>query len=409
MPFNNIDLELLGKLYRESQISDIKRNSIKKTKWQEIAMKYSNQKNLPLMDYKILLRKWSRVVKLDRKARALSMKYSTAADLDIGSDFDCEPNRRSDEDEIVPEDDINEDDSLHLSNELMDEEMPSLNNESVESSLSDQSSMTKVVTVGPIEEASLFKNLSSWKEESQNQILNAINSYDKSMRDTIFNLVQEVHSLKTQLSVTTKEKKALINTVNKLNVEILELNAKLSNADPLMEPEDNKKDTNETAKISEEVQNGTEDMAQYTGDFTNENLRSIDIEYEKENKVKEASSQKQTQNAPQGSQHTLKEHLKFTCDICGFKTNEIRDLQKHFTTAHLMNDVDLRNIGNRMFKCDQCSYTSPSGISVKRHIKVAHDKTGGYDKDKVFPCPDCGSSFGTRSRLKTHINEVHKN
>ena len=91
---NNIDLELLGKLHRESGISDIKRTDIKKTKWQEIAKRYCSQKNLPLMDHRTLIRKWSKVVTLDRKARALSMEYSTAADLDIGSDFDCEPNRR---------------------------------------------------------------------------------------------------------------------------------------------------------------------------------------------------------------------------------------------------------------------------------------------------------------------------
>ena len=94
---NNIDMDLLGKLYRVSEISNIKRTDIKKTKWQEIAMQYCSLKNVPLMDHRTLLRKWSKVVTSARKKRAiseLSMKYSTAADLDIGSDFDCEPNRR---------------------------------------------------------------------------------------------------------------------------------------------------------------------------------------------------------------------------------------------------------------------------------------------------------------------------
>ena len=121
--------------------------------------------------------------------------------------------------------------------------------------------MTKGDTVGPGEVGGLFKNLSAWKEESQNQILNAINSYDKSMRDTIFHLVQEVYGLKTQLSITTREKSALIDTVNKLNVEIMELKATVSIADPLMEPMDNMKgSTQETTKCTKEVQNHNENV-----------------------------------------------------------------------------------------------------------------------------------------------------
>ena len=59
---NNIDIEFLAKLYHESEISKIKRNDIKKKKWQGIAVKCCNEKNLPLMDYRILSRKWSKSV-----------------------------------------------------------------------------------------------------------------------------------------------------------------------------------------------------------------------------------------------------------------------------------------------------------------------------------------------------------
>ena len=67
---NNIDIELLAKLYQKSGLTsrqEGQRNAIKKEKWQVITVKYCREKNLPLMDYKTLSRKWSRVFNYARK------------------------------------------------------------------------------------------------------------------------------------------------------------------------------------------------------------------------------------------------------------------------------------------------------------------------------------------------------
>ena len=66
-PSSGIDIELLAKLYQESGINSVKRNAIKKEKWLEIATKYCTEKSLPLVDYKILSRKWSKLVILAKK------------------------------------------------------------------------------------------------------------------------------------------------------------------------------------------------------------------------------------------------------------------------------------------------------------------------------------------------------
>ena len=96
---NNIDIEFLAKLYQDSKISGIKKNSIKKKKWQEITVKYCNEKNLPLMDYKTLSRKWSRVFNYARKGmrvgrtknlHELILAAAEGADADPPSDSDCE-------------------------------------------------------------------------------------------------------------------------------------------------------------------------------------------------------------------------------------------------------------------------------------------------------------------------------
>ena len=91
---NNIDIEFLAKLYQDSKISRIKKNSIKKKIWQEITIKYCNEKNLPLMDYKTLSRKWSRVYNYARKGmrvgKSKSLHELILAAADPPSDSDCE-------------------------------------------------------------------------------------------------------------------------------------------------------------------------------------------------------------------------------------------------------------------------------------------------------------------------------
>ena len=75
---NNIDAELLATLNHESHISKIKSTRVKKKKCQGIAVKYSDEKNLPLMDYKILMRKWSKLVSSAQRNRSKGVKSARA-------------------------------------------------------------------------------------------------------------------------------------------------------------------------------------------------------------------------------------------------------------------------------------------------------------------------------------------
>ena len=120
----NIDIEFLAKLYRESDLAKIKWNHIKKQKWQLIAVNYCNVKNIPLIDYKILSRKWSKSVTSAQKIRSKGIKSSKAtgggpqpqpmseivlaaaeanaeANADLTSDFNCEPGDAIDQGELT--------------------------------------------------------------------------------------------------------------------------------------------------------------------------------------------------------------------------------------------------------------------------------------------------------------------
>ena len=276
---------------------------------------------------------------------------------------------------------------------------------------SNQSAVTESQQNCQSEVWSLFKNLSSWKEESQNQIVNIINSYDRSIKKSIGNLVQEVCGLKTQLSVTAKERNALMETVNGLNDEIRQLNAKLVIADRLSEPED----MEETTPFIEEVQNDTgnmpevmwhqnknhlryqEENSELNEDFTGENVSTIEDEEQNKEEVELASNPEEIQAAVKGSQHPIIDTFK--CDICQYKTNVFRHLQMHLAKAHLKDENKEFKTGNKKFKCDQCPY---NGKDLKRHIKGVHDKI----KDHI--CGRCGYAASRKHHLDSHKRGCQK-
>ena len=85
----------------------------------------------------------------------------------------------------------------------------------------------------------MFKKLSSWMEETQRQFSNSINSYAQSMGEELNDLAEEICDLETKLSVITKERDDLLNTINNLSGEIRQWSAKLPAMPSLPEPEEN--------------------------------------------------------------------------------------------------------------------------------------------------------------------------
>ena len=89
----------------------------------------------------------------------------------------------------------------------------------------------------------VFEKLNSWREESNRQFSDIINSHSSSIDRGITDLVSEVSCLQDKLSVTRKERNVLLGTVANLNGEIRQLNAKLIMglfmAQPLSEPDEN--------------------------------------------------------------------------------------------------------------------------------------------------------------------------
>ena len=83
-----------------------------------------------------------------------------------------------------------------------------------------------------------FQNLSSWKEESQQQLSQLVETYNQIIIKAVTELVEENSDLRDKYSVTKKEKDCLLEAVSNLNGEIRHLNAKLHAAQPHTQSEE---------------------------------------------------------------------------------------------------------------------------------------------------------------------------
>ena len=287
----------------------------------------------------------------------------------------------------------------------------------------------------------MFKNLSSWKDESQNKLTKIINSYDNTIKKGISVLVEEVSDLKTQLSVTVKERNALMETVKNLNEEVRQL-GKLFIAHPSSEPEGDNEDTQESPnemidtpevmweqnKYHERYQ---EQVNETSDEFTEENLSYIEDEeinevedeptYQdnrqpeenhkrkgfKKTGVSQAASEVSIKprfeeiKPIKTSQEHNQENKTFKCHVCPYETYKKTLLKMHLTTVHIKGKKKDYKIGDRKFKCEQCPSTFINSTILRRHIKGVHEKI----KDHICKC---GYVTSRKDHLYKHKLSVHK-
>ena len=107
----------------------------------------------------------------------------------------------------------------------------------------------------------------------------------------------------------------------------------------------------------------------------------------------------------------------YLCDDCGYGALNRSELKRHVDTIHkglkphicsicgvgfgIKNDLKThikRHTGNKDHLCHYCDYKSVDSSSLSQHIKMVHEK------ERPFVCSTCGSSFGTKQKLKIHMN-----
>ena len=78
------------------------------------------------------------------------------------------------------------------------------------------------------------------------------------------------------------------------------------------------------------------------------------------------------------------------CPQCTMTSTTASSLKRHIQSIHEKNT----------YPCPQCDYEATQVSSLKTHIQSIHDK-------KTYPCPQCDYEATTSSSLKAHIQSIH--
>ena len=261
----------------------------------------------------------------------------------------------------------------------------------------------------------LLEKLSLWKEETNKQLSNIINSHTSNINKSVNDLADEVCNLQTKLSIITKERDDLLGNVAELSGENRQLKAVIHIVQPSQDHEesnhcaDQKQNTLEGPKIThqnyDEEQHldngGKSDTIEDEGYDCPKKLEGLKLVDKGRNE--EQSGKWKCEQCPYEAflKGHMRQHIKavhenirdYVCEKCGFATSVQSNLQIHRIAVHKM--------GEKEFKCDQCPYSAYHKYHLKSHIKDVHDKI------KAHKCTYCEYATSRKSNLKKHITSVH--
>ena len=270
-------------------------------------------------------------------------------------------------------------------------------------------------------------------------------------------LAVQVGDLEAKLSVVSKERDNLLDTVDTLRAEIMRLSAKLL---PTMQPvsdegvnhsqgileADSFNDGNLNTKgqevkrrririrggdqkehsdhreptdqiVHEQTQNSlndpydsddydfnavedaeTKDVKHLTTDDNEHDLSPrkdlLHGEHDKIKKDYENDASKKLTLENQNMPVSRKGDTQFKCNQCPYSTDHDRHMRQHVEGVHLK----IRN-----HRCEECGYAALRKSGVERHWDAVHNKG-----DKKYKCGRCPYSSAENSKLKKHIMRVHE-
>ena len=300
------------------------------------------------------------------------------------------------------------------------------------------------------EVGSLFKKLSSWREESQREYANIIGSHSISIDECINDLEEEVSDLEERLADTTKERNDLLQRVDDLSGEIRQLSAKLPIEELLQESEEQNSpfsqevSSPEVGDILKEEAEPEPEKAVVSGPETNDlNLSTEDLpplhnevkcespvvgdsetsesiddpnshsDYDgakcEQNRDSQPSNGVKCQICPKwptwnnfSDGKKLENHSKikhgwgvFKCLQCEHKEDFLKTLIEHLQETGHVKDV----------KCPQCKNTF-SMAEVQPHYKMCVSKNS-QTTSAVKRCPRCFKNYKVSATLEFHMKMEH--
>ena len=284
---------------------------------------------------------------------------------------------------------------------------------------------------GPVKK--FYEKLILWRDESQREFLEIIDTHSNSINEAMNSLVEEVTDLQAQLSVTTKERNNLIETVKSMSETIPR---QPDNEDSLvdmgnLETEENVlRGTTTDNKEKESANNAIPNQLQHTLNVGNtekcspsdiSHVNDTDMKHEGDSQNNIAQADEKTENIGIRQQIDTNEllaqsginlpHYKFKEQSEANSLNaEIRTsagfpffaMKQEKNTEGKIMENRVKYDSTKKFKCDHCPYSSDHRNHLQKHISVVHKKV-----EKKFRCGQCTYASHTNYHLNEHISAKH--
>ena len=269
-----------------------------------------------------------------------------------------------------------------------------------------------------LEADEVFSKLSSWREETYRQFSNILSCHSN-ISEGIRDLTEEVWGLQLELTVVRKEKSVLLETVDNLNGDIRQLNAKLLLLTPPEEELDIVKEEQPheaTLPATEDNQAISESICEYDqhkySDY--ETVMDQDLLQQTEYLLHKNDSFKRTPHGEEKAWNADKvENIPSTeqrvggniiCPECKIEFSSNSNLIIHMKNVHKMTRTRSSThdeISSHV--CDECGYASATNCDMKRHKVLVH-KVG----EAKFKCEMCSFASQEKNRFDGQMASVHK-
>ena len=293
----------------------------------------------------------------------------------------------------------------------------------------------------------LFNELGSWRDKSQKEFANIIDSHNTSIIKGISDLVAEVCRLQSKLSITTTEKNDLIEIAKNFSDEIRQLKSELAILRTLPEPEVTHHQVQDTCYVEDTdaqdqdeeglgIGNETEEeeLPLNYGNYLNETTcyempdedangtvykeanEEDEFDWEEEEPLETIRSKKvdsSSNKTLQYHQKCNKEVSKFAntsadliCPECHLVFSTEENVKIHMKNVHSKSEDIISSRGYKLhkviknFKCELCPFKTNNRRNLNAHINGVHNEN--------HVCIECGYTYGCKQNLKRHIDEVHE-
>ena len=245
----------------------------------------------------------------------------------------------------------------------------------------------------------LYSEFISWKEESQRQFSNIIDSHSNiidthssSIEKTINELLADVGDLQAQLSVITKERNDLLKTVKNLRGDVKQVNENLSFTQTHSEPEDYYDQSTEVYISEEEVSEVKEEDTERTR-FSTEPDNQVD---HIDNANVAVSTVRKHQEYPTNDDNHFNYSV-FNQMADDYVQNAVRDEEV---------TRDNSDGGERQEKTVMRVESKFSSLKSNCIKRITNWPVNLFYLEECI-CPECKVTFSTHANLRIHLKNVH--